>query len=142
MSQSAPTPIGGPPHDVGGPPPMDPEVLQQRIQQTRAELGQTVAALSAKTHVAARAQGKATEVVDRVRHSEVVTRVRHADVGELVQQAKQVDVRQAAGRGVEATRRRPVPVAAALAGLLAALAVAVRRRRRNGDGPRSRQARR
>ena len=53
---------------------MTAEELQQEIEQTRRELGQTVDELAAKTDVKARARAKATEVSGRVRQSQLVQR--------------------------------------------------------------------
>lgn len=53
---------------------MTAEELQQEIEQTRRELGQTVDELAAKTDVKARARAKAAEVSGRVRRSQMVQR--------------------------------------------------------------------
>lgn len=53
---------------------MTAEELQQEIEQTRRQLGQTVDELAAKTDVKARARAKATEVSGRVRRSPLVQR--------------------------------------------------------------------
>ena len=53
---------------------MTAEELQQEIEQTRQQLGQTVDELAAKTDVKARARAKATEVSGRVRRSQLVQR--------------------------------------------------------------------
>jgi hypothetical protein len=50
------------------------EELQQEIEQTRQQLGQTVDELAAKTDVKARARAKAAEVSGRVRRSQLVQR--------------------------------------------------------------------
>jgi hypothetical protein len=50
------------------------EELQQEIDQTRRQLGQTVDELAAKADVKARARAKATEVSGRVRQSQLVQR--------------------------------------------------------------------
>jgi hypothetical protein len=50
------------------------EELQQEIEQTRQQLGQTVDELAAKTDVKARARAKAIEVSGRVRRSQLVQR--------------------------------------------------------------------
>ena len=53
---------------------MTAEELQQEIEQTRQQLGQTVDELAAKTDVKARARAAATEVSGRVRRSQLVQR--------------------------------------------------------------------
>lgn len=113
MSQPTPDPVGGPPSEAGGPTPnpAGADTQQQRIRQTRAELGQTVAALSAKVQLRARARDKAARIADLTRNSAPVSQV---------------------GRAATAARqhRRPVLVAAVvMAGTLAAIAIMVRRRR-------------
>jgi hypothetical protein len=98
MSQPAPDP--------------DTQQQQQRIRQTRSELGQTVAALTAKVQLRARARDKAARMADLARNSAAVSQV---------------------GRAATAVRqhRRPALVAAVvvMVGTLAATAIMVRRRR-------------
>ena len=53
---------------------MTAEELQQEIEQTRRQLGQTVDELTAKTDVKARARARATEVPGRVWRSQLVQR--------------------------------------------------------------------
>ena len=53
---------------------MTAEELQQEIEQTRRQLGQTVDELAAKTDAKARARAKATQVSGRVRRSQLVQR--------------------------------------------------------------------
>lgn len=52
----------------GGQQPDDAAALEHEIEQTREELGETVAALAAKTDVKARAASKARELTDRLTH--------------------------------------------------------------------------
>jgi hypothetical protein len=49
-----------------GKPPTEPEALRREIEQTRAELGETVEALAAKADVKARAQEAVDDVKERV----------------------------------------------------------------------------
>ncbi len=49
--------------------PADPAVLRAEIARTRSDLGETVAALAAKTDVKARAKGALSEAADNVRRS-------------------------------------------------------------------------
>lgn len=119
MSQPAPGRIGGPPHEAGGPAPAlsDLDGLQRRIRQTREDLGQTVAALTAKTKVKARARSKAAEVADRTRRSAAMTRLRESHL-------------------VDRARSTPLPlvvVVGSVAGLvgLVVTTVLVRRARRS-----------
>lgn len=46
-------------------PPSDPQALREQIEQTRADLGDTVEALAAKTNLAARASNAARRVGTR-----------------------------------------------------------------------------
>ena len=48
-------------------PPIEPEALRREIEQTRAELGETVEALAAKADVKARAQDAVDDARDRAR---------------------------------------------------------------------------
>jgi hypothetical protein len=45
--------------------PSDPQALREQIEQTRADLGETVEALAAKTNLAARARNAASRVRTR-----------------------------------------------------------------------------
>ena len=49
--------------------PVDPAVLRGEIERTRSDLGQTVAALAAKTDVKARAKGAISDAADNARRS-------------------------------------------------------------------------
>jgi len=81
------------------PTPTDPQELRAEIRRTRAELGQTIEALAAKTDVKARAKGAAADAADTVRARAEVVRAR--------------------------VRRRPAPVVAFAVGALSAFAVIV-----------------
>jgi Protein of unknown function (DUF3618) len=83
----------------------DPAAIRADIERTRAELGDTVEALAAKTDVKARAQDAAHTA--KVRMQDSVAETAHAVAGE----AREVR---------RAIARRPVP-AAAIAGLAAAV---------------------
>jgi len=84
--------------------PADPQALRSEIAQTRADLGDTVSALSAKTDVKARAS-------DAVGHVAEQTRQKARAVGDQVK-AGAVSVRDTiADVEVPAVVRRPVPVA-------------------------------
>lgn len=105
--------------------PSDPQQLRDEIEQTRADLADTVAALSAKTNVTARAKEAAAGVgaeaadlagvaVRRVKSSAVAARASVTD-GDLLGAA-----------------RRPVPIAViAGAAVLAVVVVYIVRRRRS-----------
>ncbi len=52
---------------IGDAPPDSIQALTEEIQRTREDVGETVAALAAKTDLMARAQEKSTEVAERLR---------------------------------------------------------------------------
>jgi hypothetical protein len=136
----------------------DPEALKADIERTRVQLGQTVAALVAKTDVKARAQEKvaklrtraATQVKDAQaelagRATAAAGAVRGAGQSAQRQAASRVggavtalrsgqrpDPRAMAGTAVAAVRKNRKPVAAAAAVVLGVLAgwLAMRRMRR------------
>jgi ElaB/YqjD/DUF883 family membrane-anchored ribosome-binding protein len=95
----------------------DPAALRAEIQQTRADLGETVQALAAKADVKARLKESAAQTGARFRE-------RAAQGTDLM--------REQAGQTAEAVRRDPVPWAAVAAGVLVVVAVVlvVRGRRR------------
>jgi hypothetical protein len=81
------------------PTPTDPQELRAEIRRTRAELGQTIEALAAKTDVKARAKDAVADVTDSAKARAQVMRAR--------------------------VTQRPAPVIAIVAGLLTAVAVTV-----------------
>ncbi len=84
----------------------DPQELREDIEETRRELGDTVAALSAKTDVKAQVRDK----LDDVKASAAASR------DELADRARDISpesVRVAAASGAETVRRNPLPVAVA-----------------------------
>lgn len=70
--------------------PGDPQALEQEIERTREQLGETVEQLVAKTDVKARAQAKVTELTGRVK----------AKAGQVQQQAATRTSGVAGQRGV------------------------------------------
>jgi hypothetical protein len=96
----------------------DAEAIRKEIEDTREQLGDTVAALSAKADVKAQASAKADELTRRAHE---ITGDAKARAGELTEQAK----------------RRPVPLIAGGAVLVAAVWLLRRWRR----GRRARHAR-
>jgi Protein of unknown function (DUF3618) len=94
----------------------DPELLQQEIERTRRQLGETVQELAARADVKSRARAKAAEMTGRVKSTAA-------------------QARQAVTKGASSARERWMPLVAA-AGVLAVGYLALRqRRRRKGDGP-------
>jgi hypothetical protein len=91
---------------------MDAAELQQEIERTREQLGQTVDELAAKADIKARAKEKAAEVLGKAREKALGSR----DIarGKAVELSGQVRRRQLA-LGQVAQRRWPLAVAAAVA---------------------------
>ncbi len=83
----------------------DPEEIRAEIDETRRELGETVAALSAKTDVKAQAQ----ERVDELKAT--VTEKKDEFAGKA-QEISPESVQAAASAGATKARENPVPVAA------------------------------
>ncbi len=106
---------------AGQGPPTDAETLREEIAETRAELGDTVEALAAKTDVKSRAQDKITEVKAKARD-------RATAVGATVRRVVPDPAVQATARAARAGRRRPVPVLAAGAVAVMVCVVVLRRR--------------
>jgi Protein of unknown function (DUF3618) len=105
------------------PAPDDAQELQQQIERTREELGETVELLAAKTHVKNRARAQAAEVYQRALRS------RPAVAGKRVWEATPQQLRRTAAKGADGARQRRVLLAAA-AGLLVVSYLVVRRWRR------------
>lgn len=110
-----------------GKPPTEPEALRREIEQTRAELGETVEALAAKADVKARAQDAVDDVKQRVHEAagEAKERV-HGAVDTVAYQV---------GKQREKVAALSPPARAALvavaAGLVALLVIRTLRRRRS-----------
>ncbi len=101
--------------------------LRNDIEQTRAELGETVEALAAKADVKARLKDSAARTSGRIKDRAGAAAAQAADVaGRLRERAAGGS---ASERGIHA--RRPLPIAAVVttAGALVALVVLIRRRR-------------
>jgi hypothetical protein len=153
MSGAADTAGGG-----TAPVPGDEQALAREIEQTRAELGETVAALAAKADVKARAAAKVHALTGRLtskasgigeRASGRAGQAREKLAGQAERgrtllaassragqhaqrqgaSAVAAPVRQAGQRAVTAARRHPVPAALAAAALVLAIVAAARGRR-------------
>jgi len=98
----------------------EPQELRDEIEQTRADLGETVEALAAKADVKARAK----DAVDQVK-ADVTAKVKNtadqvrADVTDAARAAGE-RTGQAVDVVREQVRRRPVPLLALVAGVTAA----------------------
>jgi ElaB/YqjD/DUF883 family membrane-anchored ribosome-binding protein len=94
--------------------PSDPDQIRAEIEETRRELGDTVAALSAKTDVKAQARARITDTKAAIgdRRDEVVGKAREISPDSAL---------AAASTGTQKARENPVPLAVAgafVAGLL------------------------
>ncbi|WP_434599116.1 DUF3618 domain-containing protein [Streptomyces sp. A5-4] len=99
----------------------DTQGAQERVEQARERLGETVEQLAAKADVKARTQVKAAEVKGRVSAS-----ASHA--AHQVQEHTPEQARQAAVQVVGAGRRHPRPLAAVVGAVVAFAVVALARR--------------
>jgi len=117
--------------------PTDPEQLREEIEQTRAELGETAAALAAKTDVKARTKDAAADARARAAQAATDARARAAQAAaEAKDRAAQelaLTQQQLKNRDVASVARRPVPMivlAAAASGIAVLAIVLIRRARR------------
>ena len=92
-------------------PPQDPRQLEQEIERTREQLGQTVQELVARVDVKSRAQAKANEISGRVKSQAVQARQKAWD-------ATPEQVRRVVTKGAQRGPDFWMPIAAA-AGVLA-----------------------
>ena len=116
-------------HTAVSPPADDPDAIRADIAATRAELGDSVEALAAKADVKARAKQTVAAAKDRA-----------ADSAKETAQAAVERTKDAAEQVGETVRRRPAPLAGALAAVAAATgAVVFMRRRRAAKNKASRR---
>ncbi|MFI5889916.1 DUF3618 domain-containing protein [Actinoplanes sp. NPDC051513] len=106
----------------------DPQQLRAEIEQTRADLGETVEALAAKTDVKARAKGAASDAAGKAK--EKLDDARHIAADRLAPAREQVFVLKKRAAQEPAVRKSlPIVGVAALA-LTGAILVATSRRKR------------
>jgi cell division septum initiation protein DivIVA len=99
--------------------PGDEHELRQEIEQTRTALAQTVDQLAAKADVKAAARAKAGQARQRVKSQTARIRAKaEAKAGPVWQQAPE-RVRRSLARGASTAQRRPMPMAAVAATLIA-----------------------
>jgi len=111
--------------------PTDPRRLRSEIDETRAELGETVQALAARTDVKARARHAVGGATDQAKQKLAAASDRAAQAAGVVAGKAASAKDQLARRQVPPRMRRPLPWAA-LAGAAAAIGlvvVLIRRRR-------------
>ena len=85
--------------------PQDPERLREDIEQTRQELGDTVAALSDKTDVKARARERVTEIKQTVAQ-------KREDIAGRARESSPEGASSAAVQIKDKARQNPIPAAA------------------------------
>src|SRR4051794_10192735 len=111
----------------------DAEALRSEIEETREELGDTVAALAHKTDVKARAKDKVAETRERVeeKKDEAAAKLRETkdDVAAKVQEKTPEPVQQRAEQvaGTAKANKKPLAIGAAVAAALLVLRRVVRR---------------
>ncbi|MFJ4366692.1 DUF3618 domain-containing protein [Streptomyces chartreusis] len=115
------------PHDE--PTAASPEELREQVEQTRAELGDTVQALTAKADLKTRAQEKATAVKEQATVKAGELKAKAADLKHQAQDKAPEPVRQKTAQGARVARdNRTLLLAATGAATLVWLAC--RRRKR------------
>jgi len=93
----------------------DPEQIRAEIEETRRELGDTVAALSAKTDVKAQAQAKVDEVKANAAEKKDDLLGKKDDILGKAREISPDSALSAAQAGTAKAKENPVPVAAAAA---------------------------
>jgi ElaB/YqjD/DUF883 family membrane-anchored ribosome-binding protein len=112
------------------PPADDPDAIRADIEQTRAELGDSVQALAGRADVKSRAKEKVAEVKDEATQV-VKEQAAHAkDHAKDTAQAAALRAKGTAQQTATKARQRPVPYVGALAALGAAITAVVLVRRR------------
>jgi hypothetical protein len=113
----------------------DPDAIREDIEQTRAEMSETVGAVGYKTDVPSRAKDKVSETVDNVKNkvSDTATRAKEAVTGTTARASDRVvdatpssgQVKQQARRAAGLAKENPLGlgIGAAALGFLAGLAV-------------------
>jgi ElaB/YqjD/DUF883 family membrane-anchored ribosome-binding protein len=97
------------------------EEIRGEIQQTRDELGETVAAVAEKTDVKKQARAKADELKDKASARAKEAKAKAAEVSEKAKEAAPESVGQGVGQAQQIVERNPAQLALAgafVAGLL------------------------
>lgn len=112
------------------PTPADPQKLRAEIEQTRAELGDTVEQLAAKTDVKARAKQALGDAKGKARQTLTGLKDQAVHKAGVVSKKATTAKQQLSDSGAPAALGRPLPLAAiAVAAAVIVSAVVVRRRR-------------
>jgi hypothetical protein len=116
--------------------PLDAAALRAEIARTRADLGDTVAALVAKTNLKARTKDAVTAAADQTKDKVRTVRKQAtelaSEVGERARAGSSAIRESVDERDIAAVAHRPLPLAAIAAGaVLIAVAIYLLRRRRS-----------
>jgi hypothetical protein len=113
--------------------PTDPQQLRAEIEQTRAELGETVQELAAKTDLKARAKQALGDAAGRARRNLAGVKDQAGEAADVVARRASTANQQLADSDLPAPIRRPWPLATLAAAAAAAIVVVivVARRRRS-----------
>ncbi|MCY1143771.1 DUF3618 domain-containing protein [Actinoplanes sp. Pm04-4] len=112
--------------------PIDPQQLRAEIEQTRADLGDTVEQLAAKADVKARAKQAVGDATDTAREKLAGLKDQAAQTAGVVSEKAATAKQQLANSDLPEPIRRPLPLAAivaAAAAVIVTVVVVVRRRR-------------
>jgi ElaB/YqjD/DUF883 family membrane-anchored ribosome-binding protein len=99
----------------------NPEEIREDIEQTRGELGETVAAVAEKTDVKKQARAKTDELKDKASAKAEKAKAKAADVGEKAKEAAPESVSEGAQKAQQLVEQNPTQFALAgafIAGLL------------------------
>ena len=114
--------------------PDDQQELEQEIEKTREQLGETVEALAAKVDVKARAREKLSQLTGRLKSKAIEARGKATEATrQLRLQDKANQAKQQAGQAGQQIKKRPIPagVTAGLIGVLVLFALIRRWMRRD-----------
>jgi len=100
--------------------PDDQQELEKEIEQTRERLGETVEALAAKVDVKARAQQKLGQLTTQLKAKAIEAKDKVTGAGKQLQlQDKANQAKQQATQAGQQIKKRPVPAAGTVSGVIA-----------------------
>ncbi len=111
--------------------PTDPQELRAEIEQTRAQLGQTVQDLAAKADVKSRAKQAVGDATGRARQKLAGVTDQATQAAGVVKQRASTAQQKLTDSDLPAPIRRPLPLAAIAAAAAVSVTVLVVRRRRS-----------
>jgi ElaB/YqjD/DUF883 family membrane-anchored ribosome-binding protein len=89
----------------------DPAEIRDEIEETRGELGETVAAVAEKTDVKQQAQAKADELKSQVADKAEEAKAKAKEIGEKAKEAAPESATEGAQQAQRLAQENPVPVA-------------------------------